>query len=286
MKVGTHSYGKVAIDGDISSMISFTIRALTLAAFVSWFAVLATVPSHARGKAGQYDYLSLVLSWSPSYCAGAGRNKKELQCTGARPYAFVLHGLWPQYKRGFPEYCRVQFRPWVPKSVIEGMLDIMPSKKLVIHEYKKHGVCMGVDATKYYRASRLLFNAVSVPKKFQAPTQPFVTNVREIKQAFLKANPALKPTMLAVACGRKDRLKEVRICFDRKGKFTKCGANENQVRLCRANRIRVLAVRTGLERRPSGNARRDRGRQDRSGRVQQRDIRFTPNTNKAGSAQN
>src|SRR5262245_59569602 len=56
---------------------------------------------------GQFDFYVLALSWSPSFCQDSeerGRNGGE-QCSTARPYSFVVHGLWPQYERGFPQNC-------------------------------------------------------------------------------------------------------------------------------------------------------------------------------------
>src|SRR5208337_982386 len=74
------------------------------------------------------------------------RGDSDQQCSGARPYSFVLHGFWPQYeRRGWPEMCESDKRPWVPQETIDQMMDIMPSRQLVIQEYKKHGVCSGLD---------------------------------------------------------------------------------------------------------------------------------------------
>ena len=45
----------------------------------------------------------------------------------------------------------------------------------------------------------------------------------------MAANPGLKPDMIVVQCGGAgNRLKEVRICFDKGGDFRACGRNENQ----------------------------------------------------------
>src|SRR5215207_9600765 len=60
-------------------------------------------------RPGQFDFYVLALSWSPSFCQDTeerGRNGGE-QCATARPYSFVVHGLWPQYERGFPQSCEV-----------------------------------------------------------------------------------------------------------------------------------------------------------------------------------
>jgi ribonuclease T2 len=198
------------------------------------------------GRPGDFDYYALVLSWSPTYCADQGsRRANDLQCSAKRPYAFVLHGLWPQYARGYPESCRTDFNPRVPQSVIDSMLDIMPSPGLVIHEYRKHGTCSGFDPKSYYALSRRLFAKISIPEKFREPTQPITTNPGDIARAFADANPGLKPDMLGVACGRGSRMREVRICFSRDGAFRSCGANETPERLCRSRNVVLPPVRGG-----------------------------------------
>ena len=115
------------------------------------------------GMPGDFDYYVLSLSWSPTYCSGHGgesggdgggygdrygdnggydnrgygggrdgnRRGGDEQCSGVRSYAFVLHGLWPQYERkGWPENCQTGTRPWVPEEMIDRMMDIMPSRRL------------------------------------------------------------------------------------------------------------------------------------------------------------
>jgi ribonuclease T2 len=66
---------------------------------------------------------------------------------------------------------------------------------------------------------------------------------------FMAANPGLEPDMIVVQCGGAgSRLKEVRICFDKGGEFRPCGGNENQSRLCSADRMYVPPVRLGADR--------------------------------------
>jgi ribonuclease T2 len=63
---------------------------------------------------------------------------------------------------------------------------------------------------------------------------------------FIAANPDLRPDMMVVECGGAgNRLKEVRICFTKEGAFRACGRNENQRRLCSADRMYVPPVRLG-----------------------------------------
>lgn len=192
---------------------------------------------------GDYDYLALALSWSPTYCETTGRGRNDSQCSGNRPYAFVLHGVWPQYNKGWPENCAQGQRPRVPNDVIREMLDIMPSRGLIIHEYRKHGTCTGLSAKGYYSLSRNLYGKIRIPPRYVRPNQMIRTSPRELEREFLKVNPQMTADMISVVCGRGERLKELRICFGRDGNLTRCGRNESQKKLCSRGSIRVPPVR-------------------------------------------
>ena len=191
---------------------------------------------------GRFDYYDLVLSWSPTYCETAGKHKREPQCTSGRPYSFVLHGVWPQYKKGWPQSCRTKKNPWISREVIQSMLDIMPSKGLIIHEYKKHGTCSGLTPEGYYKLSRQLYNSVKIPPRYQKPSKPMLLSPKEIENDFLIANPDMTPEMISIVCG-KQRLKEIRICYNKVGKLTTCGQNEYQKKLCRLPKVYLPPVR-------------------------------------------
>lgn len=208
-----------------------------------FLAVAASLSSaQAGGRPGEFDYYTLVLTWSPTYCETDGRHDDGPQCNGARPYAFVLHGLWPQYERGWPDYCRTRNRPWVPRRLIDRMLDIMPNPRLVIHEYKKHGTCTGLLPETYYEKARKLYESIRIPPRFVGLDRPTYVSPREVESAFLAANPELKPEMISITCGRR-RIREVRICYTKDLKPRACGPNESQRRLCRLDRALMPPVR-------------------------------------------
>jgi ribonuclease T2 len=197
----------------------------------------------AQNQAGDFDYYALVLSWSPSYCAGEGAGRNDPQCSPNRPYAFVLHGLWPQYTRGFPQSCRTAFNSFVPRPVINGILDIMPSSNLAIHEYRKHGTCSGLEPQAYFDTARKMFNKIKIPEVYRTLDKPLVTPIAEMTKAFLAANPGLKPDMFGVACRRPNRMQEIRFCFSKEGEYRSCGSNEKQDRLCRSPSVYLPPVR-------------------------------------------
>jgi ribonuclease T2 len=202
--------------------------------------------SRQANETGNFDYYSLVLSWSPTHCASPEGQDDDAQCAprNGRRYAFILHGLWPQYERGYPEDCPTRTRPYVPQPVIDDMMDIMPSKRLIIHEYRKHGTCSGLSPEGYYQTARRLYGSLKIPERFHNPTDAQFLNPRDVVQAFVAANPSLKPNMVAVGCGGPgSRLREVRICFSKTGELRACGLNEDQNQLCRSSRMHVPPVR-------------------------------------------
>lgn len=200
-----------------------------------------------RNVAGEFDYYALVMSWSPTYCSEKDGDGADLQCNrqDGRRYSFVLHGLWPQYERGYPGQCFTRRKPFVPQPVIDGMLDIMPSPKLVIHEYRKHGTCSGLEPAGYYDLARRLFKKINVPDRFQNPYEALFVSPEDLEDGFIDANPGLKPESVAISCGGAgNRLKEVRICFTKDGELRACGANEEQRKLCNAQKMYVPPVRS------------------------------------------
>ena len=211
------------------------LLALVLAAVVASF-FADRKPTANSNAPGTFDYYVLVLGWSPTYCLSEGWVRRDGQCDVSR--AFVLHGLWPQFQRGWPENCHTAKRPWVSQQVIEGMRDIMPSKNLMIHEYRAHGTCSGLDPAQYFAVARRLYERVSVPARFLTVGADRVSSPGEIESEFLGANPWLTPDMISIAC-RSANLLDIRVCFGRDLAPRNCGINEDKKRLCPARTITV-----------------------------------------------
>ena len=192
---------------------------------------------------GAAAYYVLALSWSPTYCETDGRLKREPQCSGTRAYAFVLHGLWPQWTKGWPEFCPVAGSTFVPEKLLRSMLDIMPARGLVIHQYNKHGTCSGLDPERYFQTARKAFETIKIPARYLRTQKPILISPREIENDFLKTNPELEPEMISIACGRNKRLREVRICFSKDLALRGCGVNETQQKLCKLDKVVMPPVR-------------------------------------------
>lgn len=206
---------------------------------------LCAAPSAAQAAdiAGEFDYYTLTMSWSPTYCQSEEGRRNERQCGSGRRFAFVVHGLWPQYEDGWPADCATSER-YIPERVIRDILDIMPSKSLVIHEWRKHGTCSGLSPKRYFALTRALFERIKVPARYVTPTNHVYTTPDRLLRDFLKTNPWLGRDALSVHCGnRRDRanLRSLRVCFSRDLEPRACGANER--RQCRARQLVMPPVR-------------------------------------------
>lgn len=198
---------------------------MRIAAFLVFLTLLSPLSAQrgeheARSTPGVFDYYVLSLSWSPEHCASrAGRNERT-QCGGERRFAFVLHGLWPQFERGWPQFCSTGGAP--NAGLINSMLDIMPSRKLIEHEWTKHGTCAGIPTQAYFDLARRAYNKVRIPRSFENVSTYLTVEPAEIERRFLASNRALKPDGLSVVCSGR-YLQEVRICLDRNLNFRACG---------------------------------------------------------------
>lgn len=193
-----------------------------IAAFLRWTlggcALLAMLAARAD-EPGRFDYYVLALSWSPQYCASEAR-PGDPQC--ARPYAFVVHGLWPQHERGWPENCgRGEY---LADSLIERALTFMPSKSLVIHEWRKHGVCAGLSARDYFATTERAYRSIQIPSAYVQPVTALTRSTAALERDFLLANPALRSSGIAVQCSSR-YLREIQICLDKSLKPRTCGSD-------------------------------------------------------------
>lgn len=210
--------------------------------FITVLAVWAglTLPANAQEeKPGDFDYYVLALSWSPNWCATDGDQRNADQCHPRHDYGWILHGLWPQYHRGWPSYCRSN-EPAPSRRMTAEMVDIMGSSGLAWHQWKKHGTCSGLSAESYFNLSRHAYGLVKRPLIFRKLTQPVSLPVQVVEEAFLKANPEMEKDMVTVTC-KDNFIQEVRICLTRDLIPTPCG--RDAIRDCRSGNARFDPVR-------------------------------------------
>jgi ribonuclease T2 len=214
--------------------------------FVFVFAIvaLAQPQDRSQGGPGKFDFYVLALSWSPSFCEAAHErspNRAPGQQCGGRPFAFVVHGLWPQFEQGFPSDCQVP-APRLNRPIVDSMLDLMPSPRLIFHEWDRHGTCSGLSPQGYFETVRKARAVVKIPAAYLKLDKPITVTPNEVAEAFFKANPGLSHANLAVACDKK-RFTEIRVCITKNLSFHDCAQVTR--RACRRDKIMMPAMRGG-----------------------------------------
>ncbi len=218
-------------------------RLLISLALVVASAGLASAQDRRQNASGQFDFYVLALSWSPSFCEAAAergnRGRSQVQCE--RPYSFVVHGLWPQYERGFPEYCQ-RPSPRLDRNIMTSMLDLMPAPGLIFNEWDKHGTCSGLGARAYFESVRKARAAVKIPEEFLQLSEQKTIAPADLEAAFIKVNPGLSSSAISVICTSR-RLSEVRVCLSKDMQFRAC--EEIDRRACRRDEVVMPPVRGG-----------------------------------------
>jgi ribonuclease T2 len=209
-------------------------------------ALLAAAPAahakkHRQATApGQFDYYTVAMSWSPAFCAT--RNDPE-QCGTGRQLGFVLHGLWPQFERGYPESCSTE---QLPNALRKQYASIYPSQDLIGHEWSKHGTCSGLDPASYFALSQQLKEKLVIPQQFVRPLEPERTTYNDFVKAFRRANRDMPINSVLPFCGDGGRfLREVHACYTKAGVARQCSMGEvkRSFSSCRRDSFLLQSVR-------------------------------------------
>jgi ribonuclease T2 len=207
-------------------------------AFVAVLLMAGTAAAQDRrqNQPGKFDFYVLSLSWTPSFCEAAFERAPDQtpppEC-GQRAVPFVVHGLWPQYQTGFPEFCQ-QPAPRLDRNVVSSMIDLMPAPRLIFNEWDRHGTCSGLSAHAYFETVRKARALVKIPDDYLDASREVTVAPAQVGDAFVKANPGLTRDSIAVSCDAK-RLTEVRICIGKDLQFHECPDVEQHS--CRRDQI-------------------------------------------------
>jgi ribonuclease T2 len=174
-------------------------------------ACIAVAAARAEDRAGDFTHYVLALSWNASWCQLEGEAEGAEQCDPRHDLGFTLHGLWPQYEDGWPEYCRTRHAD-PSRAATAAMADIMGTGGLAWYQWKKHGRCAGLPAGEYFALAREAFGTIRQPEVLRRLDRTVRVDPDVVEEAFLDANPGLASDQLAVTC-RAGLLQEVRICL-------------------------------------------------------------------------
>lgn len=196
------------------SLIRFVLRLCC-----AWVLAVAA-PALADGRAGDFDFYVLALTWTPTYCA-TDDDPDPAQCSTATPHGFLVHGLWPQYETGYPEYCPSSYPRGLRRSTLDAISSIMPSAGLARYEWRKHGMCSGLSEAAYFGLMLKAAEKVAVPPALRRTGSQRMLSPDAIEAAFVSANPGLRRDGIAVTCSAR-KLVEVRVCLTKDLQFRRC----------------------------------------------------------------
>lgn len=181
----------------------------------------ATKPRPKGQTPGNFDFYVLSLSWSPTYCDSDAGQGNRVQCGTGKRFGWVVHGLWPQNERGYPQDCESTEGDRVPDSIAREIMDIMPGIGLIGHQWRKHGTCSGLPMADYFALVRQAYDTIRIPPQVSSVRQPLQISPAALEQAFIRSNPGLAGSAVAVTCDSQ-RVDEVRICLDTTLAFRAC----------------------------------------------------------------
>ncbi|WP_083213767.1 MULTISPECIES: ribonuclease T(2) [unclassified Ensifer] len=174
-----------------------------------------------------FDFYVLSLSWSPTWCGDNDPDGKSSQCEIGGNRGLIVHGLWPQNEKGYPDFCPTRQSDRVPSSLGRQYLDLIPSMGLIGHQWRKHGTCSGLSQEDYFAVTRAAWNRLRLPAELSPSRQQTDLAVAGIEDAFTVKNPGMTKESVAVTC-EGNRLEEIRICFDKSLNFRSCPAVDRQ----------------------------------------------------------
>jgi ribonuclease T2 len=207
-----------------------SVAAVALASVVGF-----AEPVAAGDRAGDFDLYVLSLSWTPEACASGEANGAE--CEGSR--GFLVHGFWPEYENGYPQFCDSPESTFVERRVLDSVSDVMPSHGLAGYQWRKHGICAGLSAADYFALLHKAAKKIQTPVLLTAGNIPGRITPAKVEAAFVQANAGLTTQGMSVRCAG-NSLSEVRICFSKDLAFRPCDDVNRDT--CRAASISVTPI--------------------------------------------
>ena len=164
---------------------------------------------------------TLALSWSPEFCKPRrGQTRHARQCSGRDGmFGLVVHGLWPESGRSWPQWCASQRRP-LPREVAANMC-ITPSAALIARQWAKHGACMTSRPATYFKVTRILWQGLRIPDFDRISREDGLT-AGTIRTRFADANRGWPREAVGIKLNARGWLEELRLCYDKRFMPTAC----------------------------------------------------------------
>jgi ribonuclease T2 len=166
---------------------------------------------------------TLALSWSPEFCRGKERETAhKRQCGGqAGRFGLIVHGLWPEGKGGnWPQWCGTA-KP--DAEALRPYLCMMPSERMMAHEWAKHGSCMVRRPENYFKVSAILWRSLRLPD-LDLLSRRKGLDAATLRNSFVAANPGWKPDQVGLLLSRNGWLEEIMLCYGKDFMPARCDA--------------------------------------------------------------
>jgi len=133
---------------------------------------------------------TMALSWSPEFC-----KPRE----GQRAYALSA----PELRRN---------------------LCMMPSTRLIAHQWVKHGSCMDRPPATYFKVTRILWDGLRIPDYDRLSRKDGLT-AGDIRGALADANEGWERDHIGVKLNSRGWLQELRLCYTKRFRSTPCNSD-------------------------------------------------------------
>lgn len=158
---------------------------------------------------------TLSLSWSPEFCKpreGSRRHAQQCSRRNGR-FGMMVHGLWPESTRGWPQWCPARQR--LTGGDVRANMCLSPSASLLARQWAKHGTCMTRDPKTYFNVTRILWNGLRIPD-FDRISREGNLTAGTIRTRFTDANQGWFAAAVGVRLNERGWLQELRLCYDKR----------------------------------------------------------------------
>ena len=122
----------------------------------------------------------------------------------------------------------------VAADTVDHMLNFMPSRSLIQHEWQKHGTCTGLSAQDYFAHAEQAFTHVQLPPQYRSLDHEQQFSVPDVEKSFAEANHAPLEAF-RVSCHAGD-LVSLEVCVDKNLQYRSC---TESVRECPVNQVDI-----------------------------------------------
>lgn len=180
-------------------------------------------------RTGPVTGYTLALSWAPEFCKPRRDDRAHaFQCSGKQgSFGLVVHGLWPEGARDWPQWCEAPRAP--TPAEVRSALCLMPSERLVARQWAKHGSCMVKRPDAYLKVIGILRSGLRLPDYDRISREEGLTAGR-IRAAFADANPDWPESAVGVKLNERGWLEEIRLCYSRRFRPAPCAAGRRGAR--------------------------------------------------------